>query len=131
VYSMRRGSRFMLGWQLFVFIILDKVLMGSVIGVVETALLYRSQATLRAFLRGIVLGVLGWFTGGFLAGWGNSHSYFLNGKRMDQAPLGENLWLRNRLAENGTLISFLLASIAIFIAYKLARRPSIVHREEP
>jgi len=115
----------MLSWQLFVFIILDKVLMGSVIGVVETALLYRFQATLRAFLRGIVLGVLGWFTGGFLTGWGNSHSYFLNGKRMDQGPSGENLWLRNRLAENGILLSFLLASIAIFIAYKLARRPSI------
>jgi hypothetical protein len=44
---------------------------------------------------------------------------------MDQAPWGENLWLRNRLAENEILLSLLLASIAIFIGFKLARRPSI------
>ncbi|SRR5258708_1497698 len=119
----------MFSWQLIVFLILDKVLMGSVIGVVETALLYRSQSTPRAFLTGIVLGVSGWFTGGFLAAWGNSHSYFFNGKRMDQAPWGENLWLRNRLAENQILLSLFLASIAVFIAYKLSRRATIGHRD--
>jgi len=115
-------------WQLAILIILMNVLLGSVIGVVGTALLYRSQSTPRDFLKGIVLGVLGWLTGGFLAGWGDAHSYFLNGKRMDQAPWGENLWLRNRLAENGILLSFLLASIAIFIAYRLARRSTVIHR---
>jgi hypothetical protein len=112
-------------WQILVLLILVKVLIGSVIGVAETGILYRSQSTPRAFLRGIVLGVLGWLTGAFLAGWGDAHSYFFNGKRMDQAPWGENLWLRNRLAENEILLSLLLASIAIFIGFKLARRPSI------
>ena len=116
-------------WQLLIFFILVKVLIGSVIGVAETALLYRSKSTPRAFLRGIVLGVLGWLTGAFLAGWGDAHSYFFNGKPMEQAPWGENLWLRNRLAENEILLSLLLASVAIFIGYRLARRPLIVHRD--
>jgi hypothetical protein len=118
-------------WQFLIFVILVKVLIGSVIGIAVTALLYRSQSTFSAFLRGIVLGVLGYLTGAFLAGWGDEHSYFFNGKRMDQAPWGENLWLRNRLAENEFLLSLLLASIAILIGYTIVRRPSLVHRDNP
>ena len=106
-----------------------KVLIGCVIGAAETVLLYRSQSTLRTFLRGIALGVVGYLTGAFLAGWGDAHTYFVNGKRMDQAPWSENLWLRNRLAENEFLLSLLLASIAIFIRYKFVGRHSIVQSE--
>jgi len=114
--------------SLAIFIALLTALMGSVVGVVETALLYRSQLTPRAFLKGVVFGAIGCLVGSFLSNWGDDHSYFLNGKRMDRAPWGENLWLRNRLAENGILLSLLLAFIPILIGYAIARRSSIVHR---
>jgi hypothetical protein len=109
-------------WQLVLLIILIKALMGIGVGLVVTALLYRSKLTPGAFLRGVVLGAVGYVAGSSLATWGASHSYILNGKRMDQAPWGENLWLRNRFAEHGLLLSLLLASVAVFIGYKIAQR---------
>jgi len=109
-------------WQLVLFIILIRTVVGSAVGLVVTALLYRFKLTPGAFLRAVVLGTVGYFAGASLATWGESHSYILNGKRMDQGPWGENLWLRNRFAENGLLLSVLLASIAVLIGYTIARR---------
>jgi hypothetical protein len=109
-------------WQLVLLIVLIKALTGVGVGLVVTALLYRSRLTPGAFLRGVVLGAVGYFAGSSLSTWGASHAYFLNGKRMDQAPWGENLWLRNRLAENGLLLSLLLASIAVLIGYKISQK---------
>jgi len=118
-----------MSWPLLIYLLFATLLIGSVVGVAETALLYRSQLTARAFLKGVVFGAIGFLAGSFLAGWGDEHPYFLNGKRMDRAPWGENLWLRNRLAENGILLSLLLAFIPILIGYAIARRFSIAHRD--
>jgi hypothetical protein len=78
-------------------------------------------------LSGVAAGIFGFFTGAWLAGWAGAHSYILNGKRMDQAPSGENLWLRNRLAEHDFLLSVLLTSVAVFVVYKVSKRSSVAH----
>jgi uncharacterized membrane protein YeaQ/YmgE (transglycosylase-associated protein family) len=101
---------------------------GSIIGIAETAMLYRSRATSRAFLIGILFGVVGRFVAESLAGWADDHSYILNGQRMDWAPWGENLWLRNRLVEYEFPLALLASFIPILIRYVIARRSGSVHR---
>jgi hypothetical protein len=114
--------------QFILFVILLKSLLGAAVGLAVTAILYRSRLTPGAFLMGVVLGVLGFLTGASLSGWGGAHAYFVDGKRMDQTPWGENLWMRNRLADNETLMSTLLAFIAVFIGYVVVRRISVARR---
>jgi hypothetical protein len=114
--------------QFILFVILLKSLLGVGVGLAVTAVLYRSRLAPGAFLMGVVLGVLGFLAGASLSGWGGAHAYFVDGKRMDQTPWGENLWLRNRLADNETLMSILLASLAVFIGYVAVRRISIARR---
>lgn len=115
-------------WQLVLFIILFKSLLGAGVGLAVTAILYRSRLTPGAFLMGVVLGVFGFLTGASLSGWGGAHAYFVDGKRMDQTPWGENLWLRNRLADNETLMSVFLASLAVFLGYVVVRQISAARR---
>jgi len=115
-------------WQFILFVILLKSLLGAGVGLAVTAVLYRSRLTPGAFLMGIVLGVLGFLTGASLSGWGGAHAYFVDSKRMDQTPWGENLWLRNRLADNESLISGFMAFLAVFIGYLVVRRISVARR---
>jgi hypothetical protein len=106
------------------FLLVVQVLIGAGIGALGSALLYRSRLTPGRWLKGIALSVFGYLVGLFLAGWGDSHSYIVNGVRMDRGPDGENLWLRNRLAEHDVLLPILFATIAILVGYVLRRRHS-------
>ncbi|MGB0001374.1 MAG: hypothetical protein WBQ04_14770 [Candidatus Acidiferrales bacterium] len=115
-------------WQFILFVILLKSLLGAGVGLAVTAILYHSRLTPGNFLMGVVLGVFGFLTGASLSGWGGAHAYFVNGKRMDQTPWGENLWLRNRLADNETVMSILLASLAVFLGYVVVRQMSVARR---
>jgi hypothetical protein len=96
-----------------IFLIAVKASFGAVIGAVESKTPYRSRLTWAPILRGIALGIVGFLTGSFLAGWASAREAFYNGERVDTAPWGENLWLRNRIVEHELLLSFLLAMIAV------------------
>jgi hypothetical protein len=76
------------------------------------------------YLKSIALGVLGYQVGLYLAVWGESQSYYLDGVRMDRGEFGENLWLRNRLRGHGLLLAILFATTAILVEYILRRRYS-------
>lgn len=84
-----------------------KFLMGAVIGLVVVVLVYRSRFGIGLAVRGAVLGGVAFLFASGVAGWANSHVYFYNGKRLDASPDGENLWLRNRIAEHETGIAVL------------------------
>jgi hypothetical protein len=51
-----------------------------------------------------------------IAGWAGSHAAFMNGRRMDVAPWGEDLRLRNFIAQNEGLLCVVGASIAAVFA---------------
>jgi hypothetical protein len=73
---------------------------GSVIGLIVAAVIYRSRFRAGLALRAVILGGIAYVIASGIAGWAGSHSAFQNGQRVDVAPWGEDLWLRNRIAEN-------------------------------
>jgi hypothetical protein len=85
--------------ELALVVIALKFLIGSIIGLGVVALVYRTR-----FLRGAIFGGVMFLLASGLAGWADSHAAFMNGRRVDIAPWGENLWLRNRIAGNGTAL---------------------------
>ena len=112
---------FPLPWQFILLILVFRIAIGSVIGAGESAILYRSRLKTGVLLINMGLGALGYLVGGYLAGWGDSHSYTYNGVRMDVSADGENLWLRNRLVEHELLISVAIPTLLILIAYAIVR----------
>jgi len=106
------------------YLLLKSVLIGAGIGAAGSALLYRSRLTPGTWLKSIALGIVGYQVGLYLVARGESHSYYVNGVRMDRAESGENLWLRNRLAEHEVLLPIIIALTAILVVYILRKRHS-------
>jgi hypothetical protein len=98
-----------------VFIILE-LIAGSVIGFVVAALVFWRRFTLGVALMAPVLGGLAVLVASGVVGWADSHAAFYNGRRLDLAPWGENLWLRNRIAEHGLLLCLVSTCTAALIA---------------
>lgn len=85
--------------------------LGAVIGLGTVALVYRAR-----FVRGAVVGGVVFVLASGLAGWAGSHAAFANGRRLDVAPWGEDLWLRNRIADNETMICLVSTCGAALLA---------------
>jgi hypothetical protein len=102
--------------ELAEFLIVLKLLMGSIIGLIVAALVYHSRFSLRMGIRSALLGAVGFLFASGLAGWADSNVYFYNGRRLDVTPEGENRWLQNRLAEHADLISVAGGSGAALLA---------------
>jgi hypothetical protein len=85
--------------NLALFLIALKFFAGFVVGLGVVALVYRTR-----FIRGAIFGGIAFVLVSGLAGWADSHAYFLNGKRVSPAPWVEDLRLRNFLAENETVL---------------------------
>jgi|SRR5581483_7578069 len=58
-----------------------------------------------------------------ISGWAGARAAFVNGRRMDVGPAGENLWLRNRIAEYGFIIA-VVSSFGAALVCGLLSRPS-------
>ena len=82
------------------FLIAMKFLMGAAIGLAVAALAYRSGFTVGLAIRSALLGGVAFLFASGVAGWADSQVYFYNGKRLDVAPDGKSLWLRNRIADH-------------------------------
>ncbi len=72
--------------------------------------------SLGLIVRGAVLGGVAFLFASGVAGWAGSHAYFYNGKRLDVTPTGENLLLRNRIAEHETGIAVVSSCGAALLA---------------
>ena len=81
-----------------------KSLAGGAVGLLVTAIARRSRTTFGLAIGGALLGALGFLMGAYLVGWADMHSAIENGRRLDVAPWGEDLWLRNRIVENEALV---------------------------
>lgn len=100
-----------------------KFLIGLGIGVLVGASLYRSRFCGWLAVRSAVFGGVAFLICSGIAGWAGSHAAFLNGRRMDVAPWGEDLRLRNFIAQNEALLCVVGASIAAILAgVRLSRK---------
>jgi hypothetical protein len=105
---------------LAVILIVLRFAVGSVIGLAVVAVIYRSRIGVTLALRGALFAGAGFLIASGIVGWAGSHSAFQNGKRLDLAPWGEDLRLRNRIAENelvlcvsGSVLAALLAGVRL------------------
>jgi len=95
--------------------IVIKLCAGGAIGVGTLSLMYRFRPKLRvALIASIIAGVVFLLSCG-VGGWADSHAEFVDGKRVDLASWGEDLRLRNFLAENTLLLATVSSSIAAFL----------------
>jgi len=100
------------------FLIALKFVAGAVTGLIVVALVYR-----RRFLLGAILAGIAFLLASGLGGWGDAHAYFLNGKRADYAPDGEDLRLRNFFAEYEIPMALLSSCGAALLAGVGSQRP--------
>ncbi len=98
------------------FLIALKFLMGALIAVVVVALVYKSRFRIGLALRGALLGGVAFVFASGLAGWADSHAYFYNDRRLDITRDGENLWLRNRIAEHELALAVVSSCGAALLA---------------
>jgi hypothetical protein len=85
---------------------------GFIVGAAIAKLIYRSTVTRARILRAsLAAGVVFVLVSG-AAGWADSHAAFENGRRMDVAPWGEDLRLRNAFTGNEILLC-VIASIGM------------------
>ena len=98
-------------WQDVLIIIAVKSLAGAALGLIVTAIVRRSRTTIGLAIGGALLGTLGFLVGASLVGWADAHSAIENGRRLDTAPWGEDLRLRNRIVENAALIYVISACL--------------------
>jgi hypothetical protein len=102
--------------QFALIVIALKFVVGAVIGLCAVALVYRAR-----FVRGVIFGGVVFVLASGLGGWADSHAAFMDGRRLDVAPWGENLWLRNRIAENETAIAVVSSCGAALLAGRKTR----------
>jgi hypothetical protein len=89
-----------------------KFALGFVIGAATAKLIYRSRLTrIRTLRASLAAGVVFVLISG-VAGWAGTHVAFENGRRMNVAPWGEDLRMRNAIAGNEALLC-VSASIGI------------------
>ncbi len=98
-----------------IFIVIELILGGG-IGIVAVVVAYRSRINRALLARAALLGGVVFLVVMAMSGWAGSHAAFYNGKRMDVAPWGENLWLRNRLADYGGVIGIVGSASAGLLA---------------
>ena len=91
-------------------------MIGSVIGLVVVVLIYRSRLGAWLVVRGSLLAGIAYLIASGTAGWAGLHAAFQNGQRLDVAPWGEDLWLRNRIAENELPLAVASSCIAALLA---------------
>ena len=110
---------------LAVFLILIKLVFGSLFGLVVVRVFYRSRFRVELAVRGAAAaGVVFLFVSG-IAGWAGSHAVFQNGRRLDVAPWREDLQLRNFIVEHELLLCFVASSGAALLAgIRFVRTPT-------
>lgn len=93
-----------------------KFLVGSLIGIALTALLFQSRFGSKLAIRGALFAGAAFVSMSGIAGWADSHAAFENGQRMNVAPWGEDLRMRNFIAEHEIALCVSASTIATVIA---------------
>ena len=93
-----------------------KLVIGSLIGLVVAALIYRSRFGFGIAVQAMALASVAFLLVSGIAGWAGLHAAFQNGHRINVAPWGEDLRLRNLIAENELLLCVVSSSAAASLA---------------
>jgi len=101
---------------LAIYLIALEFILGAVVGLVVAGRVYRSRFRLGLLIRAAVLGGVFFVFAVGVAGWADSETYFYNGQRLDVAPDGKSLWLRNRIAEHELSLAVLSSCSAALLA---------------
>lgn len=101
-----------------------KFLVGCLVGLATAALILRSRLTVGQCIRSSVLAGFAFMMGSGAAGWADAHAAFQDGRRMDFAPWGEDLRLRNVIAENEMAMSLGLSVGAALLINVRRKRSS-------
>ena len=96
--------------------VLAKLFLGSLLGLSTAALVYRSRFSIGLGLRAMAYSGAVFVLLSCLAAWAGSHAAFRNGHRLDMAPWGEGLRLRNFIATNELLLCVMSGSAAAVLA---------------
>jgi hypothetical protein len=123
-YAVANGSTMFLTSGFAAVIIAIKFLIGAVIGLLVAALTFRSHLIRGRALRGAVFAGITYLLGSGLAGWADSHAAFQDGHRMNVAPWGEDLHVRNFIAENELAICVTTSALAAVLANVRSRKTS-------
>ena len=105
--------------------ILAKLLVGFLAGLVVAWVVLRSRMTLKAAVLAAIASAFLFILASGFVGWASSHEAWLNGKRLDVAPWGEDLRWRNRIAENEALICFVPSALAACAVAYMFRKKAI------
>ncbi len=97
-------------------IIAAKLLMGSLVGLLIAALIYRSRFKIRLGVRSALFAGIAYLLASGLTGWADAHAAFQDGHRLAIAPWGEDLRLRNFIAENELVICLAASAVAAALA---------------
>lgn len=93
-------------------LVLLKFALGFIIGAGTATLIYQSRLTRARVLRASLAGGVVFVLMSGVAGWAGSHAALEGDHRLDTAPWGEDLRLRNAIAENEFLLC-VTASIGV------------------
>jgi hypothetical protein len=91
-------------------------LIGAVIGLVVVVLVYRARLGIGLAVRGSLFAGVAFLIASGTVGWADSHSSYQNGRRADVAPWGEDLRMRNWIADNRLLLCIASSVAAGFLA---------------
>ena len=101
--------------------ILMKLLGGFFIGLIVSTF-FGSRLRPGLAVRCAIVGGIVFLLVSAVSGWAGSHAAFVNGRRMDMGPDGEDVWLRNRLAEYGFIILLVASFGTALISGLLSER---------
>ena len=97
-------------------LMLLRYLFGGLIGALTASLIYRKHTTTKRVIRAALFAGAAFLFGSGLGGWAGEHASFENGRRMEIAPWGEDLRVRNFIAENDLVICIVLSvSVAAIV----------------
>jgi hypothetical protein len=97
-------------------IIAGKILMGSLVGLLIAALIYRSKFRIRLGVRSALFAGIAYLLASGMAGWADAHAAFQDEHRLAVAPWGEDIRLRNFIAENELVICLAASAVAATFA---------------
>lgn len=104
----------------WVFIAIE-LLAGCVIGIAVLAMMYRSRLRLKVVMVGALVASVAFLFVSGIGGWADAHAEFVNGRRVDFASWGEDLRVRNFLAEDAlplATISSALAALLVGVSFR-------------
>jgi len=89
---------------------------GSIIGLVVAAVVYRSRFGVALAFRAALFAGVAFLIASGIVGWAGSHAALQSCQRLDIAPWGEDLRLRNLIAENELSLCVVTSALAALLA---------------